>query len=130
MEVENGPVITQREVVATSEPTGLTIDSFREGLGDNVNAELVPKLVLHRGWHQLTSAQDRPLENTRQAYLDSIKLNAAYGECDVWDTKDGQMVLCHDSNFKSMASDPSASLASSPIKDLTWGELAGIPLLD
>lgn len=102
---------------------------------DAVRAELAlrpalqQKLVAHRGWHRDHGASSgRPLENTRQAYLDAAALDVAYAECDVWATRDGQLVLSHDFNFQAVAEDPGEDLATRPIADLRWEELKRLRL--
>ena len=52
-----------------------------------------PKGVCHRGYHDLT----RP-ENSRAAFLHAIE-NGLPFECDVHLTKDGEVVVCHDSDL-------------------------------
>jgi len=91
---------------------------------------LKQKLVAHRGWHRdhAAAAADRPLENTRQAYLDAAALDVAYAECDVWVTRDEQLVLSHDFNFQAVAEDPSQDLATRPIAELRWEELRRLRL--
>lgn len=95
------------------------------------SGELRGKVVLHRGWHRLQKCDtSRPLENTRQAYLDAARLGVAYAECDVWATKDGVVVLSHDFNFKWGAPCDQNESAVLPISDLTWENLFDLELLD
>jgi glycerophosphoryl diester phosphodiesterase len=95
-----------------------------------VKPALRQKLVLHRGWHSLGGDVRRPLENTRQAYLDASKLGVAFAECDVWSTKDSELVLCHDPSFERVAQDPECEVARAHISELTWKELRSLPLQD
>jgi glycerophosphoryl diester phosphodiesterase len=103
-----------------------------EGYGKLLrNNPLLDKLVLHRGWHSVdTECRRRPLENTRQAYLDAVKSGAPWAECDVYPTKDGILVLCHDPSFAAVAADPHESLAMSLIAELDWSELSQLRLKD
>lgn len=95
------------------------------------NAALQNKLVLHRGWHCLENKYlHRPLENTRQAYTDSVKAGARFAECDVWVTKDGTLVLNHDATFAAVAKNPDDRLAKLPISSLEWQELSVLELQD
>jgi len=95
------------------------------------NSVLQNKLVLHRGWHCLENTYvNRPLENTRQAYVDSVKAGARFAECDVWVTKDGILVLNHNSSFAAVAAEPDDRLATLPISSLDWDELCGLELQD
>jgi len=95
------------------------------------NEALRNKLVLHRGWHSLDATyKSRPLENTRQAYLDGVKAGALFAECDVWVTKDNILVLSHDSTFASMAAEPEHHLAVSPIAELEWSDVSQLKLKD
>lgn len=51
-----------------------------------------------------------------------------HAECDVAVTKDRDLVLCHDANFKRLALAPDSAAAATPTCDLTLGQLAGLPL--
>ncbi|CAK0803561.1 unnamed protein product [Prorocentrum cordatum] len=77
------------------------------------------------------------------AYLDAAALDVAYAEsgqrelsgslghpqeCDVWVTRDEQLVLSHDFNFQAVAEDPSQDLATRPIAELRWEELRRLRL--
>jgi glycerophosphoryl diester phosphodiesterase len=91
------------------------------------------KIVLHRGWHrENNNDQTKPLENTRQAYILAAKLNVAYAECDVWETSDGKMVLCHSSSFKEMVKPNYLNNANAikPINTLSWNDIKVFELLD
>jgi len=95
------------------------------------NEALRKKLVLHRGYHSIdASYNNRPLENTRQAYVDSARTGARFAECDVWTTKDGVFVLSHNFNFASAAVRPHERLARLPIVELEWSELSELELQD
>lgn len=86
---------------------------------------------MHRGWHRLDNSDtSRPLENTRKAYIDSSTLGAGYAECDVWSTKDGEMMLSHDKNLVAMAQNEDDPLATALISDLTWKQIEAFPLKD
>jgi len=95
-----------------------------------VKPALREKVVLHRGWHSMGGDVRRPLENTRQAYLDASKLGVAFAECDVWSTKDSELVLCHDPTFTRVAQDPGCDAARTAISELTWKELCSLSLKD
>jgi glycerophosphoryl diester phosphodiesterase len=86
------------------------------------------KLVLHRGWH--SDDGTRPLENTRLAYQKAADTGAGFAECDVWFTKDGVLVLSHDSNFKRLAADETDRRATEPISELLWEEVCSLELKD
>jgi len=108
--------------------SSLELDSVRAQLA--LRPALQQKLVAHRGWHRdHGAAGSRPVENTRQAYVDAAALGVAYAECDVWVTKDGQLVLSHDFNFRALAEDPSEELATRPIAELRWEELRRLRLV-
>lgn len=95
-----------------------------------VKPMLREKLVLHRGWHKLGADCRRPVENTRQAYLDASKLGVAFAECDIWSTKDSELVLCHDPTFERVAQDPQCELARTKISELNWCDLQPLQLQD
>jgi len=93
------------------------------------------KIVMHRGWHRLSNEdKSRPMENTREAYIQAAELGAAYAECDVWVTRDGKMVLCHNSTFESMVSAAFAVTHAkdvcTPIEELDWTTIMDFQLLD
>eukprot|EP00977_Amphora_coffeiformis_P011610 scaffold2782_cov182-Amphora_coffeaeformis.AAC.40 len=93
------------------------------------------KIALHRGWHRLSNDDEsRPLENTRKAYIQAAELEAAYAECDVWATSDGQMVLSHERSFQSMVADHFSKSnhkdVTTPINQLTWDKIKDFELLD
>jgi hypothetical protein len=77
-------------------------------------ADVLPKLVLHRGWHQLNSRhvrdarnthahcaqhqhlmvlpqETRPWENTLNAYVEAARADAVAVECDVWSSRDSKV---------------------------------------
>lgn len=93
------------------------------------------KIVLHRGWHRLSNADEtKPLQNTRNAYLQAAYLGVAYAECDVWATRDGQIVLNHDSTFASVVSAEcaaqNAATVATSIDSLDWATIQEFELLD
>lgn len=109
----------------------LTLGAARAKLALPSAAELRSKLVAHRGWHKpVAEGAKRPLENTRHAYTSCVELGVAFAECDVWATQDGEMVLCHDATFASMAANPADERASSPISGLRWDEVQDFELKD
>ena len=68
---------------------------------------LSKKIVSHRGWHRINhSDKTKPMENTRNAYLEAAALLIPYAECDVWMTKDGHLVLSHNKCMSNVAADP------------------------
>jgi glycerophosphoryl diester phosphodiesterase len=126
--------LTQRAAMATlprvCRQVSGELESFRKKL--KVVPELKSKLVLHRGWHSLTPGDvSRPLENTRQAYIDAARLGAAFAECDVWNTQDGRMVLCHDATLEGMLpGGHDTRLATTPLAELQWAEIENVILSD
>lgn len=109
----------------------LTLGAAKAMLAHPSATELRSKLVAHRGWHRpFSEGAKRPLENTRHAYTSCVQLGVAFAECDVWATQDGEMVLCHDSSFASMAADPADKRVSSPISGLLWDEVQDVKLKD
>ncbi|MDR0815399.1 MAG: glycerophosphodiester phosphodiesterase [Bacteroidales bacterium] len=73
-----------------------------------------PKIIAHRGfWDKLGSAQ-----NSLASLENAIKMGEVYGsELDVWITKDGKLVLNHDSNFQGVS-----------IEASTYAELSALRL--
>lgn len=126
--INTAPAQTEETTLMAAHP--LTLDVVCERLAEDRFAGLREKLVLHRGWHSLNATHSRPLENTREAYLLAAKTQARYAECDCWDTSDGEIVLCHNSTFQSLAEDPESSPAKSPIKEQTWEQVKNIQLKD
>lgn len=70
-----------------------------------------PKGVCHRGYHDLS----RP-ENGRAAFQKAIENNLPF-ECDVHLTKDGEVVVCHDSDLSRVCG------KSGIIEELTYQEI-------
>jgi hypothetical protein len=89
------------------------------------------KLVLHRGWHRIDdSYNQRPFENTRQAYIDSARAGLLFAECDVWVTNDDILLLNHDSSFAKNAASIDDPRATRPILEQNWNELSTLQLSD
>jgi len=107
------------------------MESVRQVLLSDGAENLRQKLVSHRGWHRLRDDDDqRPLENTRQAYLDARDLGVPFSECDVWNTKDNQIVLSHDAILGRVAQFEESSLATTPLSELQWDDLRTCKLKD
>ena len=94
---------------------------------------LLSHMTLHRGWHRYgddINLQSRPIENTRQAYLDAVSIGARFVECDVHCTSDGQVVLAHDPTFRLQSEDAESILSNTPINQLSWSEISTIRFKD
>lgn len=106
-----------------------TLEQCKSMLEHESNLTLRKKLIAHRGWHRSRAApRDRPLENTRQAFLDVVSLGMNFAECDVWNTSDGEVLLGHNWNMKAMMEDPTDPIAGEAIADLEWAEVRDIKL--
>lgn len=94
--------------------TIFTYDSFRNGLGaaDEIFTEI--PVTAHRG-----SSREAP-ENTMAAIEKAVENMAEYAEIDVQMTKDGYIVLGHDSTLKRTAG------VNRKIQDMTYRELIGL----
>jgi len=102
---------------------------FRGALAEGRADLLRRRLIAHRGWHNLDGETvGRPLENTREAYLRAVELGLPFAECDVWNTADGELVLGHDWNMRSMAENEDDPLASAAIAELQWADLQRLQL--
>jgi glycerophosphoryl diester phosphodiesterase len=73
-------------------------------------------VTAHRGAHQ------RAPENTAAAIREAIAAGADYAEIDVQLSKDGVLVVTHDSDFSRMAG------VAKKVWDLTYAEIRAIPL--
>ena len=73
-------------------------------------------VTAHRGAHQ------RAPENTAAAIREAIAAGADYAEIDVQLSKDGVLVVTHDSDFSRMAG------VAGKVWDLTYAEIRAIPL--
>lgn len=92
-------------------------------MSDNSNQVLI---IAHRGSHKIAP------ENTLKAFQKAIELKADYVEFDVHQSKDGEIVIIHDSNTHRTTgrkgSIPEMTLAE--IKEFDAGEGEQIPTLD
>jgi glycerophosphoryl diester phosphodiesterase len=73
-------------------------------------------VTAHRGGHR------RAPENTAAAIRDAIAVGADYAEIDVQLSKDGVLVVTHDSDFSRLAG------VAKKVWDLTYAEIRAIPL--
>jgi glycerophosphoryl diester phosphodiesterase len=73
-------------------------------------------VTAHRGFHQ------RAPENTAAAVREAIAVGADFAEIDVQISKDGVLVVTHDSDFSRMAG------VARKVWDLTYAEIRAIPL--
>jgi len=70
----------------------------------------------------------RPLENTREAYEQAWAAGFKYAECDVLCTKDGRIILNHDSTMKRMVARTQTATAGMDIQDLKLRDVFKRPL--
>jgi len=89
---------------------------------------VLPSLVSHRGFHCTTDSTHRPIENSHEAYQWAWASGLHHAECDIAVTKDRELILCHDHDFKRLALNPDAASAAKPVGELTMGDLARLPL--
>ena len=68
-------------------------------------------IISHRG-----GSMEAP-ENTLQAFNQAIKAGTQFLDCDVSITKDGQLILCHDTNLQRLCGDPRN------VKDIDYKDL-------
>lgn len=93
--------------------------------------DLIKSIVAHRGFHDPSDSLNRPLENTLEAFLSvwSLPESLQMCECDVTTTKDGVVVVGHDSNFDRLAKTKSA-LSQAYVETKTFDELRDLELKD
>jgi glycerophosphoryl diester phosphodiesterase len=72
----------------------------------------------------------RPMQNTRQAFLDAASLGVAFAECDVWSTSDGKVITWHDNTIGDGAADTTNKFATTPIDNCSWADLKDLKLKD
>lgn len=90
---------------------------------------LLPKLVSHRGFHQMSDHSDkRPVENSLAAYEIAWTSGIELCECDIALTKDEKLVLAHDENFERLGLDKKSEKSKRKVGDLTFKELISMPL--
>lgn len=70
--------------------------------------------------------ETRPIENTRQAYVEAAKLGVGFVECDVHLTLDGKVVLSHD--YTISGSKTMSGRETPQIKDMLWEDLEKVQL--
>jgi glycerophosphoryl diester phosphodiesterase len=91
--------------------------------------ELLPKLVAHRGFHNIKDRNDkRPVENSLSAYEMAWSCGIELCECDIALTKDEKLVLAHDENFARLSLDAESANSKRKVGDLTLKEIISMPL--
>ncbi len=75
-------------------------------------------IVAHRGVH------DHAPENTLASFMEAVKAQADAVECDVYITKDGHAVICHNETVGTYVTDGT----DAKVEDLTRAELKALPL--
>jgi glycerophosphoryl diester phosphodiesterase len=93
--------------------------------------ELLPKLVSHRGFHNIKDRNDkRPVENSLSAYEMAWTCGIELCECDIALTKDEKLVLAHDEDFARLSLDTGSANSKRKVGDLTFKEIISMPLLN
>lgn len=91
--------------------------------------ELLPKLVAHRGFHNIKDRNNkRPVENSLSAYEMAWTCGIELCECDIALTKDEKLVLAHDENFERLCLDTRSANSKRKVGDLNFKELISMPL--
>ena len=88
----------------------------------NVNAYTGPQRFAHRGLVQAAP------ENTLGAFQGAVDGGYEGIEIDVQMTRDGEIVIAHDSNFTRMTLGHPDGGSNRRIRDLTWDEIQKIEL--
>jgi glycerophosphoryl diester phosphodiesterase len=104
----------------------LTLDKLKEEMSKD--ERITEVLVAHRGLHYATDDTIRPLENTLPAYERVWAAGAHFAECDVFMTKDGELVLSHDPSLKRLALHPGS--VTKDVEDSTFAEVELLALKD
>ena len=98
---------------------------------------LARAVVAHRGFHAADGSLALPLENTLDAYETAWAAGVTLCECDVGLTRDGVLVLCHDTNFRRLAlggsrkvDEPLVNLTLRDVKRLRLASGASAPTLE
>lgn len=94
-----------------------------------IPSNLRGSLVAHRGFHDPKWGRARPLENTISAFKSAWKAGMKLCECDVWLSRDGELVLSHDGCLRESALFPSDPMASAPVASLALDQLRRVELL-
>jgi len=91
--------------------------------------EILPKLVAHRGFHNINDRNDRrPVENSLSAYEMAWSCGIELCECDIALTKDEKLVLAHDDDFERLSLDTQSANSKRKVGDLTFKEIISMPL--
>ena len=91
--------------------------------------ELLPKLVSHRGFHNIKDRNDkRPVENSLSAYEMAWTCGIELCECDIALTKDEKLILAHDEDFARLSLDTGSANSKRKVGDLTFKEIISMPL--
>ena len=86
-----------------------------------------PIVISHRG-----VSENGFIENTLEGILEAKKQGADLIEIDVYENKDGTLILSHDSNFKRLAGDPRsiAELSDDDVKKIQLPDNQKVPTLE
>lgn len=119
----------------SSPPLKPSLASARVPGEDFQGATKPSPIVCHRGYHCIHDSVSRPIENTLPAYATAWKLGFHLAECDITLTLDGEIFLCHDSDFQRLhekdADDKSRlEMARIRTNELRSSELDDLRLLD
>ncbi len=99
---------------------GITVEPdtvFSPGASNSSSAADVPAVVGHRGNSSVAP------ENTLSAFRSCVESGAQGAECDVYRTKDGYLVLQHDSTLQRNVRDADGNPVTGRIADYTLDEL-------
>lgn len=96
----------------------------------DLDASLLAKLVLHRGYHDVEDVVNiRPLENTLEAFTKGWKMGVRYCECDITVTQDGKVILAHDNTLERVSTPEFiCDSKKTPLSDLTFAEICKVSL--
>jgi len=86
------------------------------------------KLVLHRGFHNVSDEGARPIENSLTSFETAWSAGIHACECDVALTVDGYVILCHDETFQRLALFDENDSSKKKVSDLTLREIMQLPL--
>lgn len=85
--------------------------------GEYVLGKSEPYILAHRG-----GSLEAP-ENTMQSFLHSINTGIDVIECDVKITKDGEIIVCHDDDFKRICKTESLPKENQTVLETNFADL-------
>lgn len=110
------PEPEQRRLSVTTFRTFATEVEFLHSAVAAISDDILPKIVAHRGFHDVEDSTSRPIENSLPAFDLPWSAGLHLCECDITLTSDGHIVLAHDDSLHRVALQPTDKRALEGVK--------------